>query len=222
MKAPKGVWANLRAPRWRSAHAHRSVLETIGLADLHAQRALSHGQKQWLRSACCSAGAAIELVDEPVAGMTQQKPSVRPNCSSPWRGTFGGGRRVTLTIRSIARRVTVLHEGHVLAEGDMDSVHHPRVVEVTCGPCLSSAITSSTASHTLWALSCREVAPVRAQRRRRPPPCAPSGLVATCGRIRYAGELTRAHRARPAWARLRRRARFHASRSRRTCVSVCP
>jgi urea transport system ATP-binding protein len=37
-------------------------------------------------------------------------------------------------VRSIARRVTVLHEGRVLADGDMDQVQHdPRVVEVYLG-----------------------------------------------------------------------------------------
>ena len=37
-------------------------------------------------------------------------------------------------VRSIARRVTVLCEGRVLAEGDMDSVqNNPQVVEVYLG-----------------------------------------------------------------------------------------
>ena len=38
-------------------------------------------------------------------------------------------------VRSIASRVTVLHEGRVLAEGDMDTVQNdPRVIEVYLGP----------------------------------------------------------------------------------------
>jgi urea transport system ATP-binding protein len=37
-------------------------------------------------------------------------------------------------VRSIAKRVTVLHEGRVLADGDMDHVQNdPRVVEVYLG-----------------------------------------------------------------------------------------
>jgi urea transport system ATP-binding protein len=37
-------------------------------------------------------------------------------------------------VRSIARRVTVLHEGHVLAEGNMEKVQSdPRVIEVYLG-----------------------------------------------------------------------------------------
>ncbi len=37
-------------------------------------------------------------------------------------------------VRSIARRVTVLHQGRVLAEGDMDQVQNdPKVVEVYLG-----------------------------------------------------------------------------------------
>jgi urea transport system ATP-binding protein len=37
-------------------------------------------------------------------------------------------------VRSIASRVTVLHEGRVLAEGDMEAVQNdPRVIEVYLG-----------------------------------------------------------------------------------------
>ena len=37
-------------------------------------------------------------------------------------------------VRSIAKRVTVLHEGRVLAEGDMDQVQNdPRVIDVYLG-----------------------------------------------------------------------------------------
>jgi urea transport system ATP-binding protein len=37
-------------------------------------------------------------------------------------------------VRSIARRVTVLHEGRVLAEGSIDEVQaDPRVIEVYLG-----------------------------------------------------------------------------------------
>jgi len=37
-------------------------------------------------------------------------------------------------VRSIARRVTVLHEGRVLAEGDMDAVQNDqRVIDVYLG-----------------------------------------------------------------------------------------
>jgi len=37
-------------------------------------------------------------------------------------------------VRSIARRVTVLHQGSVLAEGNMDSIqNNPKVIEVYLG-----------------------------------------------------------------------------------------
>jgi urea transport system ATP-binding protein len=37
-------------------------------------------------------------------------------------------------VRSIAQKVTVLHEGRVLAEGDIDAVQaNPRVIEVYLG-----------------------------------------------------------------------------------------
>ena len=76
------------------------------------------------------------LVDEPVAGMTQQE----TERTAELLVALAGERSVVVVehdmefVRSIARRVTVLHEGHVLAEGDMDSVQNdPRVVEVYLG-----------------------------------------------------------------------------------------
>ena len=79
------------------------------------------------------------LVDEPVAGMTHQE----TERTAELLVSLAGGRSVVVVehdmefVRSIARRVTVLHEGRLLAEGDMESVQNdPRVVEVYLGtPC---------------------------------------------------------------------------------------
>jgi urea transport system ATP-binding protein len=103
------------------------VLDTIGLA---AQRStiagtLSHGQKQWLEIGMLLAQRPeLLLVDEPVAGMTPQETERTAQLLLSLEGTHS----VVVVehdmefVRSIARRVTVLHEGHVIAEGDMDTV----------------------------------------------------------------------------------------------------
>ena len=76
------------------------------------------------------------LVDEPVAGMTPQE----SEHTAELLLSLSGEHSVVVVehdmdfIRSIAKRVTVLHEGRVLAEGDMDQVQNdPRVIEVYLG-----------------------------------------------------------------------------------------
>lgn len=76
------------------------------------------------------------LVDEPVTGMTRQEMEKTAELLLSLEGTH----TVVVVehdmdfVRSIARRVTVLHQGHVLAEGSMDQVQaDPRVVEVYLG-----------------------------------------------------------------------------------------
>jgi urea transport system ATP-binding protein len=76
------------------------------------------------------------LVDEPVAGMTPQEIERTARLLQ----SLAGEHSVVVVehdmdfVRSIARRVTVLHEGSVLAEGDMERVQSdPRVIEVYLG-----------------------------------------------------------------------------------------
>ena len=76
------------------------------------------------------------LVDEPVAGMTPQE----IERTAALLQSLAGEHSVVVVehdmefVRSIARRVTVLHEGRVLAEGQMDEVQKdPRVIEVYLG-----------------------------------------------------------------------------------------
>ncbi len=76
------------------------------------------------------------LVNEPVAGMTPQE----IERTAQLLLSLEGDHSVVVVehdmafVRSIARRVVVLHEGHVLAEGDMDKVQNdPRVIEVYLG-----------------------------------------------------------------------------------------
>jgi len=115
------------------------VLETIGLTALRFQPAgiLSHGQKQWLEiGMLLMQRPRLLLVDEPVAGMTEQE---MERTAELLTGLAGKQSVVVVEhdmgfVRSIARKVTVLHQGSVLAEGSMDQVSNdPKVVEVYLG-----------------------------------------------------------------------------------------
>jgi len=129
----KAVWRTLFAylsPQQRERID--SVLETIGLTHERHSRAgaLSHGQKQWLQN------PKLLLVDEPVAGMTPQETERTAELLT----SLAGAHSVVVVehdmdfVRSIAKRVTVLHEGSVLAEGSMDDVqNNPKVKEVYLG-----------------------------------------------------------------------------------------
>jgi urea transport system ATP-binding protein len=115
------------------------VLDIIGLAE-HSEalgRILAHGQKQWLEiGMLLMQDPELLLVDEPVAGMTPHE----IERTSELLLSLAGEHSVVVVehdmafVRSIAKRVTVLHEGSVIAEGDMDKVQNdPRVREVYLG-----------------------------------------------------------------------------------------
>jgi urea transport system ATP-binding protein len=100
-------------------------------------RILSHGQKQWLEiGMLLMQDPRLLLVDEPVAGMTPQE----VERTAELLLSLAGKHSVVVVehdmafVRSIARTVTVLHEGAVLAEGSMDAVQNdPKVIEVYLG-----------------------------------------------------------------------------------------
>ena len=128
MAGPRGVLDVLNA--WLSGEqrdAIEQVLETIGLSDSAQQSAgqLSHGQKQWLEiGMLLMQKPKLLLIDEPVAGMTHQE----MDRTGELLGSLAGEHTVIVVehdmdfVRSIANKVTVLHQGSVLAEGSMDSV----------------------------------------------------------------------------------------------------
>jgi urea transport system ATP-binding protein len=136
----KSFWRTLVA-RLTPAQRERiaEVLHVIGL--VKEQRviagALSHGQKQWLEiGMLLMQQPELLLVDEPVAGMTPQE----TERTAELLLSLAGKHTVIVVehdmefVRSIAAQVTVLHEGRVLAEGDMDRVQNdPQVIEVYLG-----------------------------------------------------------------------------------------
>lgn len=115
------------------------VLDIVGLAKQRTllARTLSHGQKQWLEiGMLLMQNPELLLVDEPVAGMTPHE----IERTAELLLSLEGEHSVVVVehdmhfVRSIARRVTVLHEGQVIAEGDMDKVQKDtRVKEVYLG-----------------------------------------------------------------------------------------
>jgi urea transport system ATP-binding protein len=140
MKTDKRVRAAINV-RLGSRELDR-IAETLALIQLreHADRAaglLSHGQKQWLEiGMLLMQEPRLLLLDEPVAGMTDEETMRTAElCQS-----LAGRHSVVVVehdmdfIAEIARTVTVLHEGSVLAEGPMETVQDdPRVIEVYLG-----------------------------------------------------------------------------------------
>ena len=140
MAGDKGVWSTLFSQlNGEQRDRIAEVLVTIGLQDHANQNAgsLSHGQKQWLEiGMLLMQNPHLLLVDEPVAGMTHQE----MDRTAELLNSLAGKHAVVVVehdmdfVRSIAKKVTVLHQGSVLAEGTMDQVQNdPRVVEVYLG-----------------------------------------------------------------------------------------
>jgi urea transport system ATP-binding protein len=139
-RASKGVFATIRARLDGGQRARvEATLDAIGLAAEAGLRAggLSHGQKQWLEIGMVIVqDAELLLVDEPVAGMTDEETEKTGRLLQEV-----ARERAVLVIehdmefvRSIARTVTVLHEGSVLCEGPVDEVQKDeRVLEVYLG-----------------------------------------------------------------------------------------
>ncbi|HUL67094.1 MAG TPA: urea ABC transporter ATP-binding protein UrtD [Burkholderiaceae bacterium] len=115
------------------------TLKTIRLEGAERKRAgsLSHGQKQWLEIGMLLVQEPeLILLDEPVAGMTDAETERTAELILELEGTHS---LVVVEhdmdfVARIARKVTVLHEGSVLAEGAMADVQeNDRVIEVYLG-----------------------------------------------------------------------------------------
>jgi len=148
------VWENLelalagnRSP-WRSIlqilhpQDRRSMTEVasrVGLADALDQLggALSHGQKQWLEiGMLLLQEPKVLLVDEPAAGMTDAETLKTAELLK----SLAGEHTVMVVehdmefVEALGCKVTVLHEGHVLAEGSLSHVSsNNEVIDVYLG-----------------------------------------------------------------------------------------
>jgi urea transport system ATP-binding protein len=128
---------------WRESAAEaarvREILDIIRLPTVRDRLAgsLSHGQKQWLEIGMLLAQEPkLLLVDEPVAGMTDAE----TRQTAELLKQINRDKTVVVVehdmtfVRDLGVRVTVLHEGSVLAEGTIDQVSaNDRVIEVYLG-----------------------------------------------------------------------------------------
>jgi len=115
------------------------MAEEISLQDeLHTKAGLlSHGQKQWLEiGMLLMQDPKLLLLDEPVAGMSARERELTAELLK----RISDGRSIVVIehdmafVRLIAHKVSVLHQGKLIAEGTMDKVQSDeRVIEVYLG-----------------------------------------------------------------------------------------
>ncbi|MEO0498282.1 MAG: urea ABC transporter ATP-binding protein UrtD [Pseudomonadota bacterium] len=140
LKKDRRPWAVLVSkPTKPDAERVVELAEEINLAEQLGRTAgeLSHGQKQWLEIGMLLAqDPKLLLVDEPAAGMTSQE---REHTTTLLRRAAKDRAVVVVEhdmefVRRLDCKVTVLHEGSVLAEGSIDYVtNDPQVIEVYLG-----------------------------------------------------------------------------------------
>jgi urea transport system ATP-binding protein len=140
MKTDKRVWRSLLA-QLDSAAGDR-IAETLQMIRLaaHADRLaglLSHGQKQWLEiGMLLMQEPKLLLLDEPVAGMTDEETE---RTGELFLSLAGKHSLVVVEhdmafVKQLGGKVTVLHEGSLLAEGTLEEVQaDARVIEVYLG-----------------------------------------------------------------------------------------
>ena len=140
LKGDRTVRRNLL---WRgNGEEAARIGEILGTIGLKAQRQrlaglLSHGQKQWLEIGMLIAqDPKLLLVDEPVAGMSDAETETTAELLKD----IAKDHTVIVVehdmefVRRLGVKVTVLHEGSVLAEGSIDEVSaNERVIEVYLG-----------------------------------------------------------------------------------------
>jgi urea transport system ATP-binding protein len=140
LKNPKGPFAVLMHKKTTENAARiNEIADEIGLGDQLARISgeLSHGQKQWLEIGMLLAqDPKLLLVDEPAAGMTVEE---REKTTDILRRAAQTRAVVVVEhdmefVRRLGCKVTVLHEGAVLAEGSLDHVtSNQTVIDVYLG-----------------------------------------------------------------------------------------
>lgn len=117
----------------------QAVAEEIGLSghlDMEAGL-LSHGQKQWLEiGMLLMQEPELLMLDEPIAGMSARERELTADLLR----RISKNRAVIVIehdmdfVKQIAHKVTVMHQGKILAEGSMETVQNdPKVIDVYLG-----------------------------------------------------------------------------------------
>ncbi len=117
----------------------QAVAEDIGLAERLQDEAglLSHGQKQWLEiGMLLMQEPELLMLDEPIAGMSARERELTAELLK----RICRNRAVIVIehdmdfVKQIAHKVTVMHQGRILAEGPMERVQaDPKVIDVYLG-----------------------------------------------------------------------------------------
>ena len=139
---PKGrnVWGSLFFKRTAEVKAQvHKIADEIMLTNFLDMEAalLSHGQKQWLEiGMLLMQDPQLLMLDEPVAGMSAKE----RDQTAELLNKISSNRSVLVIehdmefVKKIAHKVTVLHQGKILAEGPMDQVQEDeKVIEVYLG-----------------------------------------------------------------------------------------
>lgn len=136
----RGVWGSLFFKRSEEVVSQvKKIADEIMLTDFLEMEAalLSHGQKQWLEiGMLLMQDPELLMLDEPVAGMSAKE----RDQTADLLNKICKNRSVIVIehdmefVKKIAHKVTVLHQGKILAEGAMDKVQEDeKVIEVYLG-----------------------------------------------------------------------------------------
>ena len=138
--AGRGVFGSLVFKRTDNVvnKIHEIAKEIMLIDELDTEAGLlSHGQKQWLEiGMLLIQDPQLLMLDEPVAGMSVKE----REATAALLNKISEGRSVLVIehdmefVAEIAHKVTVLHQGKILAAGDMETVQNdPKVIEVYLG-----------------------------------------------------------------------------------------
>ncbi len=136
----RGVWGSLFFKRSDAVVSQvKKIADEIMLTNFLDMEAalLSHGQKQWLEiGMLLMQDPELLMLDEPVAGMSAKE----RDQTADLLNKICKNRSVIVIehdmefVKKIAHKVTVLHQGKILAEGAMDKVQEDeKVIEVYLG-----------------------------------------------------------------------------------------
>ena len=135
--AGRGVFGSIMFKRSEEVKKKiEEVAQDINLGDALDTESglLSHGQKQWLEiGMLLIQDPQLLMLDEPVAGMSVNERNQLLKRISKGRSVLVIEHDMPF-VKQIAHKVTVLHQGKILAEGNMEKIQHdPKVIDVYLG-----------------------------------------------------------------------------------------